>query len=98
MTSSSGTRPSLIRQAQARSDVAWEQLVQLYTPLILAWGRKLGATSDQCDDLCQEVFTAASRQIGSFRGDGVHGSFRGWLWKITYRKWIDRYRREKGSV
>jgi RNA polymerase sigma-70 factor, ECF subfamily len=93
MTSSNATRYSLIQDARSRSSTAWEQLVHIYTPLIQAWGRRLGCQSDEVDDLVQDVFQSVSSSIDSFRGDGVTGSFRGWLWRITYRKWIDRYRR-----
>jgi RNA polymerase sigma-70 factor (ECF subfamily) len=94
MTSSNATRYSLIQDARSRSSTAWEQLVHIYTPLIQAWGRRLGCQSDEVDDLVQDVFQSVSSSIDSFRGDGVTGSFRGWLWRITYRKWIDRYRRD----
>ncbi|XZE46585.1 RNA polymerase sigma factor [Pirellulaceae bacterium SH467] len=93
MPSSSGTRSSLIAGARARSEEAWSQIVSIYSPLIVAWGRRLGATPEQCDDLCQEVFSAASKGFASFQSDGKSGSFRGWLWRITYRKWIDSYRK-----
>jgi RNA polymerase sigma-70 factor (ECF subfamily) len=94
MTSSNATRYSLIQNARSQSPSAWEQLVHIYTPLIQAWGRRLGCQSDEVDDLTQDVFQSVSSSIDSFRGDGVTGSFRGWLWRITYRKWIDRYRRD----
>ena len=93
MTSSNATRYSLIQSARSQSPTAWEQLVHIYTPLIQAWGRRLGCQSDEVDDLTQDVFQSVSQSIDSFRGDGMTGSFRGWLWRITYRKWIDRYRR-----
>lgn len=95
MPSSSNTRPSLIAGAKAHSDEAWSRIVLIYSPLIAAWGRRLGATPEQCDDLCQEVFSAAAKGLASFQSDGRSGSFRGWLWRITYRKWIDNHRQTK---
>jgi len=98
MSSSNATRYSLIQSARSQSPAAWEQLVHIYTPLIQAWGRRLGCNSDESDDLTQDVFQSVSQSIASFRGDGVTGSFRGWLWRITYRNWIDRYRRDGSEV
>jgi RNA polymerase sigma-70 factor, ECF subfamily len=92
MTSSNATRNSLIESAKQRLPAAWDQLNEIYSPLVQAWGRKLGCSPDECDDLCQDVLLAASSSVDSFRGNGQSGSFRGWLWKITYRKWIDRFR------
>ena len=94
MTSSNATRYSLIQSARSQSPTAWEQLVHIYSPLIQAWGRRLGCQSHELEDLTQDVFQSVSSSIDSFRGDGVTGSFRGWLWRITYRKWIDRYRKD----
>jgi RNA polymerase sigma-70 factor (ECF subfamily) len=93
MTSTHSTHYSLIENAKQRLPDAWDPLVEIYTPLIHAWCRRLGCKPDECDDLCQEVLFAASSSVDSFRGNGQSGSFRGWLWKITYRKWIDRYRK-----
>lgn len=85
----------MIAGAKARSEEAWSQIVLIYSPLIMAWGRRLGATPEQCDDLCQEVFSAAAKGLDLFQADGKSGSFRGWLWRITYRKWIDGYRKAR---
>ncbi|XZE22304.1 RNA polymerase sigma factor [Pirellulaceae bacterium SH449] len=98
MESSNATRNSLLASARSQSADAWEQLVHIYTPLLHAWARRLGCDSHEADDLSQDVFQAAARSLDTFRGDGVTGSFRGWLWKITYRKWVDRYRRERGEA
>lgn len=95
MSSSSGTRPSLIAGARSHSEEAWSKIALIYSPLIAAWGRRLGASPEQSEDLCQEVFSAAARGLASFQSDGRSGSFRGWLWRITYRKWIDSYRQRK---
>lgn len=98
MDSSNATRNSLLASAKSQNPAAWEQLVHIYTPLLHAWARRLGCDSHEADDLSQDVFQAAARSLDTFRGDGVTGSFRGWLWKITYRKWVDRYRREGGEA
>lgn len=44
-----------------------------------------------CDDIVQEVFFAAARNIGQFEGDC--GQFRSWLFTIAHRRCADHYRR-----
>jgi RNA polymerase sigma-70 factor (ECF subfamily) len=47
------------------------------------------------EDLTQETFVTVWQKIDSFRG---HGSLKGWLYRIAYRKFIDAQRRMQRSV
>ncbi|MCU0711787.1 MAG: hypothetical protein MUC43_06980 [Pirellula sp.] len=62
MTSSNATRYSLIQDARSRSSTAWEQLVHIYSPLIQAWGRRLGCQSDELDMFMKRKRQVAARQ------------------------------------
>ena len=70
----------LIENARAGSDEAFEELVRTHQRLVRTFIiRHIGA-SQTADDLAQEVFVAAYRGIGSFRGDS---SVTTWLLAIA---------------
>ena len=98
MTSTSGTHPSLIGRVQGRDPVAWERLIQIYTPLVMRWCHQFGCDTHTCEDIAQETFLAASRGIGGLRPDGATGTFRRWLWQIAKNKLIDIRRRYPTSM
>jgi RNA polymerase sigma-70 factor (ECF subfamily) len=61
---------------------AWEHFVQLYTPLLCHWARRLGLEGHDAADLVQDVFTILVRKLPDFRYDPAK-RFRGWLWTVT---------------
>lgn len=70
---------------------AWDRFVQLYTPLLYLWARRLGARDQEADDLVQDVFTILVQKLPQF----VYNRdkrFRGWLWTITLNKWREQRR------
>ena len=71
---------------------AWAQFVDLYTPLLFHWSRRLGLNEPDAADLVQDVFLVLSQRLGTFDYDR-HKSFRGWLRTILRNKWRDRQRR-----
>jgi RNA polymerase sigma-70 factor (ECF subfamily) len=71
---------------------AWQQLADVYGPLVYFWCRKYGVKSDDAADIFQEVFAAVAGAIGRFQREQQGGRFRGWLWTITRRKIQDHYR------
>ena len=98
MTSTSGTHPSLIGRVQDRDPEAWSRLVAIYTPLVLNWCQRFGCDAHTSEDIAQETFLAASRNIGGLRPNGATGSFRRWLWQIAKNKLIDLRRRYPVSM
>src|SRR5438067_1653747 len=71
---------------------AWQQFVELYTPLLCQWARRLGLQNHDAADLVQEVFAVLVRKLPNFRYDPDR-RFRGWLWTITVNKARERHRR-----
>lgn len=71
---------------------AWRELVALVTPLLLAWGRRVGLKPDDAADLSQDVLTVLVAQLRSFDYDPEQ-SFRAWLKTIAMNKWRERLRR-----
>jgi RNA polymerase sigma-70 factor (ECF subfamily) len=86
------TSGSLLERARRRDAGAWEQLVELYTPLVYYWCRR-GLLPDQdVADVVQEVFRAVVTGIDGFRRDRPGDTFRGWLRTITRSKISDHFR------
>jgi RNA polymerase sigma-70 factor (ECF subfamily) len=82
----------LERLRRSNDPQAWDRLVELYTPLLYHWARRLGLQESDAADLVQEVFAVLVRKLPTFHYDRQQ-SFRGWLRKITMNKWRDRQRR-----
>ena len=73
----------LERLRQPGQDQAWARFVDLYTPLLFYWARRLGCQESEAADLVQEVLLLLVRKLPGFTYD-QHKSFRGWLRTIAY--------------
>jgi RNA polymerase sigma-70 factor (ECF subfamily) len=78
---------------QPDEQAAWERFVQLYTPLLYQWARRLGLQGQDAADLLQDVFTVLVRKLPDFHYD-PDKRFRGWLWTVTVNKARERRRRQ----
>jgi RNA polymerase sigma factor (sigma-70 family) len=84
MSSPSITRASLLLRIRDPADrIAWDDFVQLYAPLIHAYGLHRGLQDADSADLVQEVLRRVARAIPRFEYDRSRGSFRGWLLTVT---------------
>lgn len=92
------TRASLLCRARDNDAQAWEQLRQLYGPLVEDWCRRCGLDWHSANDCVQDVFLAVATNLGGFRPRQTHGSFRAWLWSITLNKLRDQRRRAGRSA
>jgi RNA polymerase sigma-70 factor (ECF subfamily) len=89
------TSASLLECLREPGDqVAWQRFVDLYTPLIVAWGRRVGLQEADVADLTQDVLCVIARTIPKFDYQKDR-SFRGWLRTVTVNKWRERERRAK---
>ncbi len=88
------TRMSLLSRAANQDSRAWEQIVDLYGPLIAHWCRRSGLDAHRAADCVQEVFAALARSLRAFRPVNKSGSFRAWLWTITANKIKDLHRHD----
>src|SRR5262245_42689665 len=77
---------------QPGDGAAWNRFVQLYTPLLYHWARRLGLQQSDAEDLVQDVFTLLLRKLPEFRYE-QGGSFRNWLRVVALNKWRERGRR-----
>src|SRR5262245_18566027 len=84
------TRPSLlVRLRDAGDQQAWEEFVEVYTPLIYGFCRKRGLQDSDAAAVAQEVMRAVSRAMGSFDYRPDDGRFRSWLFTVTRNKFND---------
>lgn len=84
MLGSPATRPSLLlRIRDSKDGMAWQEFVDLYTPLIYQHARKSGFQDADAADVSQEVLRAVAKAIARLRYDPGRGSFRGWLFTIV---------------
>lgn len=98
MSSPSVTRATLLFKIRDPSDrAAWNDFVQLYAPLIHAYGMHRGLQDADAADLVQEVLRRVMRSMAQFQYDRERGTFRGWLYTITrneIRKMAERRARQ----
>jgi RNA polymerase sigma-70 factor (ECF subfamily) len=91
MTSS--TSDTLLKRLRRPGDqAAWDRFVELYTPLLYYWARRMRLQEADAADLVQEVFALLLQKLPEFDYDAQR-SFRGWLRKITVNKWHEKQRR-----
>src|SRR3954471_11037130 len=75
-------RTLLERLCKGNSSRDWDRFVELYTPILFHWVRKLGLQPDAAADAVQDVFLLLTQKLPTFRYDPGQ-RFRGWLWTVT---------------
>jgi RNA polymerase sigma-70 factor (ECF subfamily) len=81
------TRASLlVRLREPANRTAWEEFVDLYTPLVHGFCRQRGLQEADAADVAQEVLQAVARAIGRFEYQPDKGTFRAWLFTVTRNK------------
>jgi RNA polymerase sigma-70 factor, ECF subfamily len=95
--SGSSTSLGLLERVKAKDQAAWNQLANLYAPLVDHWSCQAGLQDADAADVRQEVFLAVSRHIEEFRRDRAGDTFRGWLHRITHSKLCDYWRKKRGA-
>ena len=102
MSDSPATRATLlIKVRDSQDQVAWNQFVEIYAPLIHRYGLHRGLQDADAADLAQDVLESIAGAVKSFEYDPDRGSFRGWLFTITLNKlrrmMTKRGKQERGS-
>ena len=87
----------LDRLARGTDQQAWGRFVELYTPLLLAWCRRLGLSDADSADLMQTVFVALYEKLPEFRYDPTR-SFRAWLKTVLMNSWRNQARRQRAGT
>jgi len=84
----------LVEAARRGSDAAFERIVARHQAAVRGFLRRLGGDPSDADDLAQESFVAAWRELDRFRGQS---SVRSWLCGIAYRKHLSQRRSQRRS-
>lgn len=66
----------------------------MYAPIITGFARRNGATSDQAEDLVQEVMRAFFAVTPEFSYDPARGRFRGYLKTCVWHKMSELHRKQ----
>ena len=77
--SASVTSSSLLVRAKNREELAWQRLVQLYSPLVYHWCRSWGLQPTDAEDVGQAAFFTVYRRLAEYRHGQPQDSFRHWL-------------------
>ena len=67
------TRQSLLLRAQTGEPNAWQDLTDLYRPLIVSWLNRQGVPASDLEDLSQEVLLSVVRHLPAFEHSGQRG-------------------------
>jgi RNA polymerase sigma-70 factor, ECF subfamily len=82
----------LVGRAQAGDALAFDDLVELYKDKIYSYVARMVGDPSEAEDIAQEAFVKAYRNIKSFRGAS---SFQTWLYRIAGNLTIDAVRRRR---
>jgi RNA polymerase sigma factor (sigma-70 family) len=78
---------------------AWQDFFQQYWGAVLRYGRKLGLSFPEAEDVLQETMVALMRELPRFAYDRRKGRFRNFLLTIVHRKaakrWHERQRENR---
>lgn len=81
------TRPTLLMRIKDPADqAAWEEFVELYTPMLFGYCIKRGLQEADAADVVQEMMRSISGAIGNFSYDREKGKFRSWLFTVAHSK------------
>jgi RNA polymerase sigma-70 factor (ECF subfamily) len=82
----------LARLCEPDAQDAWARFVELYTPLLYYWARRLGLPAQDTADLVRDVLTLLVQKLPEFRYERGK-SFRAWLRTVALNKWRENQRR-----
>lgn len=86
------TPASLLERLRKPQEVAaWERFVEMYSPLLFQWARRLGQQDADAADLVQDVFLLLYQKLPGFRYDPSR-SFHAWLKTVFVNQFRARQR------
>jgi RNA polymerase sigma-70 factor (ECF subfamily) len=83
---------ALVREAQRGSAAAFEELVRCYDQAVLRLALHLTGSEQEAQDIYQEAFLKAYRNLGSFR---FECSFYTWIYRIVSNLCLDHLRKKQ---
>ena len=86
---------SLVERCRANDEAAFREIVSRYKVKVHHYIYRMTGSSEDAEDLTQEVFVRLYTSLGTFRGQS---SLNTWLFRIAGNLCIDRFRRSKGRA
>jgi RNA polymerase sigma-70 factor (ECF subfamily) len=83
----------LVRRCVAGDAEAWEEIVRQYNRRIYSVCYRFTGSTDDADDLAQEVFIKIYRTLGSYAPE--KGAFATWVMTMTRNLLVDHFRKTK---
>lgn len=80
------------RLIESPGGAEWQQLSDMYGPLVAVWVERAGVVAGDVDDVVQEVLIVVFRRVGEFEHEHP-GAFRAWLRAILSNQ-LKKYFRE----
>src|SRR5688572_11629271 len=91
------TPASLLDRLRKPNELAaWDRFVELYSPLLFHWGKRLGQQDSDAADLVQDAFLLLWRKLPEFEYDPAR-SFHAWLKTLFLNRARQRLR-ERGRL
>ena len=78
----------IYRLANTEDQQAWDEFINIYTPLLNQTARRLGLSSHDASDAVQEVMVHLISVISKWRPDGQKASFRRWIARVARNRMI----------
>ena len=90
------TSLSLLESLKDHEDqLAWQQMHDIYLPLVRKWLIRFNAPTSEVDDLAQTIMSVVIRRLPDFTHAGRTGAFRTWLRTITRNCLLEFWRKNK---
>ena len=86
---------SLVERCRANDETAFNEVVTRYKAKVYNYLYRMTGSSDDAEDLTQEVFIRMYTSIDSFRSQS---SLNTWLFRIASNLCVDRFRRAKNRT
>jgi RNA polymerase sigma factor (sigma-70 family) len=87
------TRASLLlRLQQPEDELAWQEFVEIYQPLLERLAICYGLQAADAQDVAQDVLTKVAKAVPEWEHDPARGTFRGWLTRVTRNLTIEQFR------
>ena len=96
MNSTPETRASLLIRVRDRADqLAWNEFVEIYRPVILRLARQKGMQDADADDVAQQILVSVAGAVEQREHDPKRAKFRTWLHRVAHNAILNALTRGK---
>lgn len=87
--------PELVARSRAGDAAAFETIYRRHAPRIYALACRMAGSTEDGEDLLQEIFLQAYRKLESFKGDAALGT---WLYRLALNHCLDYVRSRQAKM